>query len=1132
MKFIADLHIHSKYSRATAKNLDLENIYIAAQIKGITVVGTGDFTHPGWVSEIKEKLEEAEPGLFKLKKKFSERCDQSVPQSCRNKVRFILQTEISNIYKKNNRVRKNHNLVFFKNIDSIERFNERLDKIGNIKSDGRPILGLDARDLLEIVLETSDGGVLIPAHIWTPWFSMLGSKSGFDAVEECFEDLSEHIFAAETGLSSDPAMNWRVSKLDKMTLISNSDAHSPRNLGREANIFDTHLSYDAIFSALKNNNKKQFLGTYEFFPEEGKYHLDGHRKCGVHLFPEETLKKEGICPVCGKKLTLGVLYRVAQLADREFGKKPDRANPYHCIVPLAHILSDIFRVGPQSKAVGKKYATAIETLGPEFEILHTLSIEKIDKAGIPLLGEAIRRMRTNRLNISPGYDGEYGKVTFFKPGERKTLMGQRCLFDIPESTMGLKKPKDVKKIGKRKKGSTQKQPLRIPETLNPQQQKAVESKSNYLLIVAGPGTGKTSTLTRRISFLIDKKNISAHHILALTFTRKAAKEMLIRLKNTLKTDTKLPLVVTFHSLCVKILRDIEGTAFSVVDDIDRGYLIREAIENVAEKRGQKTISASKVLEKISLAKQNTGDTSFDEIAIEKERTFFVRVYNRYQELLAVQNLYDFDDLIVKVVRLFEKEASVRRHYQACFRYIFVDEYQDLNQVQVRLLNIIAPPGSRIRSSGADFDKTSDVCVIGDPDQSIYGFRGSDIIYFKNFKKDYPDTEVIHLTRNYRSTETILAASYQIIKHHQITLERTRTYSDIAGPGTITVLESVSEKAEAVAVGKTVETLVGGLGFHSMDFKNIATEKEDTHYGFSDFAVLFRTLAQGEIFKEILEVAGIPCQIASKENMFTQKGIAEILSYLKITASVGSFIDFERVIAFSKPGIGKKTTTVFKNWCYQNQFNLSNGMDNALRLPIKGINTAKQFKLTDFIKKTITLKEASKGLSVAEKLDYIIHNTGTCAIIESDEKIQNIVDQITVNARQYGKETISFLCDITLQTDSDSYDEKAEKVSLMTMHAAKGLEFSVVFIAGCEDGFLPFERNGTVDDIEEERRLFYVAMTRAKQKLYLSYAKKRCLYGKSLSRQMSPFVADIAPHLIEYEKKYGAKKKRPVQLELF
>ena len=1127
MKFIADLHIHSKYSRATAKNLDLENIYIAAQLKGITVVGTGDFTHPGWISEIKEKLDEAEPGLFKLQKKFADRCNQRVPKSCRSKVRFLLQTEISNIYKKNNRVRKNHNLVFFQNIESVDRFNARLDKIGNIKSDGRPILGLDARDLLEVVVETSDGGVLIPAHIWTPWFSMLGSKSGFDTVEECFEDLSDYIFAAETGLSSDPAMNWRVSKLDNITLISNSDAHSPRNLGREANIFDTQLSYDAIFSALKSGNKKQFLGTYEFFPEEGKYHLDGHRKCGIHLIPEETLKNEGICPVCGKKLTLGVLYRVVQLADRASGKKPERANPFHCIVPLTHILSDIFRVGPQSKAVLRKYATAIETLGPEFEILHTLSIEKINKAGIPLLGEAIRRMRTKRLNISPGYDGEYGKVAFFNPGERKTLMGQRCLFDIPESTMGLKPTKDIKKPGKRKKPPAPNQPLRIPETLNPQQQKAVNSKSNYLLIVAGPGTGKTSTLTRRISFLIDKKNISARHILALTFTRKAAKEMLTRLKRTLKSSTELPLVLTFHSLCVKILREIEGASFSIIDDIDRGYLIREALEDVT---GKKPISTGKILEKISLAKQNIAGTAFEETLIEPERDFFIKVYHKYQALLSVQHLYDFDDLIARVVALFEKDATVRRRYQTCFKYIFVDEYQDLNQGQVKLLNILAPPEARSRRSG--IEKIIDLCVIGDPDQSIYGFRGSDVIYFKNFKTLYPDAEVIHLDRNYRSTETILAASYQVIKNHQMTGGKTRTYSNIAGPGTITILESVSEKAEAVTVGKSIETLIGGIGFHSMDFENIDTEKEKGHYGFSDFAVLFRTLAQGEIFKEFLERAGIPCQIASKENMFTQKGVAEIISYFKMTASAGTFIDFERVRSVSKPGIDKKTATLFKNWCYQNQFNLSEGMDHALRLPINGITTAKQLKLATFIKKTAALKAVAESLSVAETLEQIINRTGIGVIIDGDENIKKSVQQIKTTSKQYGKDILSFLCDIALQTDSDSYDEKAEKVSLMTMHAAKGLEFSVVFIAGCEDGFIPFEKNGRVNDIEEERRLFYVAMTRAKQKLYLSYVKKRRVYGKTLSRQLSPFVQDMDPHLIEYGKKYGIPKKGPVQLELF
>ena len=351
MEFIADLHVHSKYSRATAKNLDLENLYIAAQLKGVTVVGTGDFTYPAWFSEICEKLEPAEPGLFKLKKDYAKYCDQDIPQSCRNKVRFILTTEISNIYKKNNKTRKNHNLVLLPDLAAVKKFNVKLDNIGNIKSDGRPILGLDARNLLEIMLETSERGFFIPAHIWTPWFSLLGSKSGFDSVEECFEDLTPHIFAVETGLSSDPPMNWRVSGLDGLTLVSNSDAHSPMNVGREANLFNTALSFADIKSALKTGDPEKFLGTFEFYPEEGKYHLDGHRNCAVRLWPQKTMSYDGKCPVCGKGLTLGVLYRVQELADRAEDAKPHNRHAYHSIIQLAEILSEILRVGPKSKKI-------------------------------------------------------------------------------------------------------------------------------------------------------------------------------------------------------------------------------------------------------------------------------------------------------------------------------------------------------------------------------------------------------------------------------------------------------------------------------------------------------------------------------------------------------------------------------------------------------------------------------------------------------------------------------------------------------------------------------------------------------------------------------------------------------------
>jgi len=419
MRFIADFHIHSHFSRSTAKNLNLENIYIASQLKGITVIGTGDFTHPGWFAEIKEKLIPAEPGLFKLKNNIAKMCDQRVPLSCRGKVRFILVSEISNIYKKNKKTRKNHNLVFLPNFKLVEKFNLKLDKIGNIKSDGRPILGLDARDLLEILLETSDRAFLIPAHIWTPWFSLLGSKSGFDSIEECFEDLSSYIFAVETGLSSDPAMNRKVSFLDGLTLVSNSDAHSPLKIGREANILNTKLSYSSIKKTIKKGDPESFIGTYEFYPEEGKYYIDGHRRCNISFWPEQTRKHDGKCPVCGKPLTLGVLYRVEELSDRQEAKQTEKTQLFFNIIPLTEILSDVLRVGSGSKKVMRNYMILIEKLGPEFKILHNKEKEEINSVGVPLLGEAILRMRQNKIVLSPGYDGVFGKIKIFNHQQRK-----------------------------------------------------------------------------------------------------------------------------------------------------------------------------------------------------------------------------------------------------------------------------------------------------------------------------------------------------------------------------------------------------------------------------------------------------------------------------------------------------------------------------------------------------------------------------------------------------------------------------------------------------------------------------------------------------------------------------------------
>ncbi len=409
MRQIADLHIHSKYSRACSQDLTLENIDKWCQIKGIDIVATGDFTHPAWFKEIKSKLEPLGNGLFMLRE----------PQHD-NHTKFILGTEISCIYKQGDKCRRIHINIFFPEISDVQKFNEHLERGGyNLKSDGRPILGMSAIELTKISLNINKKALIIPAHAWTPWFSIFGSKSGFDTIEECFGEYAKNIFAIETGLSSDPPMNWRLSALDKITLVSNSDAHSLPNLGREANVFDfEESSYDEIYNTLKNQGKKKFLYTIEFYPEEGKYHVDGHAACKISLNPKETKKNNGLCPVCKKPLTIGVLYRVDDLADREVGELDDHI-PFKSMVPLQEIIAEAFDVGKSSKKVQKEYFAMIEKGKNEFAILLDLSIEELKKISQTEVIEGIERVREGKLFIEPGYDGIYGKVKIFTDKERK-----------------------------------------------------------------------------------------------------------------------------------------------------------------------------------------------------------------------------------------------------------------------------------------------------------------------------------------------------------------------------------------------------------------------------------------------------------------------------------------------------------------------------------------------------------------------------------------------------------------------------------------------------------------------------------------------------------------------------------------
>lgn len=570
MKGIADLHIHSRYSRATSKQGTPEYLNLWARKKGISIVGTGDFTHPEWRKELEEKLVPAEDGFYCLK-------EDSVLEESREyegeAPRFVLSGEISSIYKKNGKVRKVHNVILLPGLEDAEKLSKKLETIGNIHSDGRPILGLDSHDLLEIMLEICPDGILIPAHIWTPHFSLFGAFSGFDTMEECFEDLTPYIHAVETGLSSDPPMNWRFSALDRFQLISNSDAHSPAKLGREANLLDIEMSYQGLYKAIQEGEGLE--GTIEFFPEEGKYHFDGHRKCHLCLTPKEAEAYGGICPVCGKKITIGVDHRVMQLSDREDGEARKNKKPYENLVPLPEVIAASTGKSSGSKRVQEQYENMLKKLGSEFDILRKIPVEEIRKEEGYLVSEGIRRLRTGQVKKSPGFDGEYGTISLFDPEEIENPNGQMSFFNEWEREKepgiqavdscisgGLTQKKTEELSGlsveDREESVAEKQKETIQQ-LNEKQKQAAETIARRIAVAAGPGTGKTKTLISRILYLLEERKVSPGEITAVTFTNQAAKELKERLEKQLgsRRSVNRMHIGTFHSLCLDFLKNRE-----------------------------------------------------------------------------------------------------------------------------------------------------------------------------------------------------------------------------------------------------------------------------------------------------------------------------------------------------------------------------------------------------------------------------------------------------------------------------------------------------------------------------------------------------------------------------------------------
>jgi DNA helicase-2/ATP-dependent DNA helicase PcrA len=867
MKFVADLHIHSHHSRATSKDLDLEHLHQTAQTKGITVVGTGDFTHPAWFAELKDKLVPAEPGLFRLKDDLARAVDEAVPAACRGAVRFLLSVEISSIYKRDGKTRKVHNLVYAPDFEVAEKIAARLGNIGNITSDGRPILGLDSRNLLEIVLESSPDSYLVPAHIWTPWFSALGAQSGFDSIADCFADLSHHIFAAETGLSSDPAMNWRLSQLDRLTLVSSSDAHSPDKLGREASLFDCDLSYFSLRDALRDR-REGFVGTVEFFPEEGKYHFDGHRKCDVVLTPREAKDLGRICPRCGKPLTAGVAGRIEDLADREGGVQPAFAKPFHSLVPLSEVLGELCETGPGSLKVRRHYDKLLSRIGPELSILTTALAEDLDREGPPLLSEAISRIRKGAVIAQPGYDGEYGVVRVFEDEERRRLLSQTSFTftgGSAKAAPGEAPPPEAPRPAA---------PVPAPvlpdhpsgEALNPAQLAATEHEGGPLVLVAGPGTGKTKTIVHRILRLVRERGVSPRAITAITFTKKAAGELRERLSALLGEDGDRVEAMTFHALGQQLLSAFGGdiglrTPFEIADEEASLAVLKLALARVPVE-----LSARAARERISWAKSHLVEPAEAEPDI-------APLYAAYEERLREGGLLDFDDLVRLAVRLLAESPAARAFAEERARYLFVDEYQDVQLAQYRLVRLLALAGS-----------AEGLCVVGDPDQAIYGFRGSSPAYFTRFCDDYPEATTIVLTDNYRCPPAVMRAATLVIERSPGRAPRAMTARVASGvPVRRIVAATCAEEADRVT--EEIERAIGGTSL-------LTAGGSETPLSLHEIAVLFRTSAQALTLGRSLTRAGIPYFVRGEESL-EERFEAQKVALLTLHASKG--LEFPLVI---------------------------------------------------------------------------------------------------------------------------------------------------------------------------------------------------------------------------------------------
>jgi DNA helicase-2/ATP-dependent DNA helicase PcrA len=1163
--FYADTHIHSRFSRACSKDSEVPSLAWWAARKGVNVAGTGDFAHPAWAQRLKESLVPAEPGLLRLRPELESRLRRSSPPSCHQEIRFLLSAEISTIYKREDATRKVHHLIYAPNFEAADTISAALAKVGNLASDGRPILGLDSRHLLEITLNAGPGCFLVPAHIWTPWFAVLGSKSGFDTVADCYGDLADHVFAVETGLSSDPPMNWQCSALDRYQLVSNSDAHSPPMLGREATAFSTALDYFAMADALRTG--QGLAGTINFFPEGGRYHLDGHRKCGISFSPEDTISHGGMCPHCGKPLTIGVLHRVAELADRPIGHRPAGAPGYANLVSLPEIVGEIHGVGAKSKNVTATVDRLVATLGPELRILRHCDVADISRAGGSLLGEAIGRLRRGAVIKQAGYDGEYGVIRLFRPEE---LARAGALFDMPAPSVpainnsakrlaipnppNLTTPQGVASHQPGQRGASgpetgapgsreslgpderdepwptgtgnqpgsvarpqeagqgglaaaavwhEKEPVggSVLAGLDPDQRAAAES-AGPLMIIAGPGTGKTRTLTRRIASQVAEHGAPPESCLALTFTRRAATEMRERLASLIPGQAGRLMVTTFHGLGLAILREhgwpLAGltAGFTVADEKARLAVAAEETGSEAEARRLLAAEATDPAVRARLAKA-----------------------------LSARDMVDFDGLIEIPLALLRDRPALAASLRERWPRVSVDEYQDIDASQYALVRLLAGDGAGLT-------------VIGDPDQAIYGFRGADVSFFLRFGQDYPGARTVQLTRNYRSSPAIVAGALQAVAPS--TLVPGRILQAVAaegggdgarpggargsgagpagadrsgaGPGgagrsggwdgagqdvaaaaaRIMVYEAADEQAEAAWIAATIDRVLGGTSFHSLD-SGRADGNAGGRTGLADIAVLYRIDAQAGPLIQGLTRAGLPSQKRSHDLLARRTVVPEIVREMRLAQGAGPDGSVAERLALAVRRLAARVPG-------------GPGGGEA-----RGGEPGAAWSAVDV-------------LAAGEVLAPLAHRS------------RNDLER--------------FFTEIALGAEVDALDPRADAIALLTLHAAKGLEFNAVFLAGCERGLLPLWLPGAgkrtvpgpgtqdatallarnpVPDPAEERRLLFVGMTRARTHLFLTCAGRRRRHGIVADSGPSPFLASIDPALLDRPAR--AQPRRPAERQL-